>query len=55
MTISDLIRLLETALSNLGERREAAVRIGDISRIQAIDFEVQATQATLNTLSTLVE
>lgn len=53
MTIADLIRLLETALSNLGERRVAAERLGDIARIQELDAEAEKTQATLNALRAL--
>ncbi|MCE2946323.1 MAG: hypothetical protein LXA50_04560 [Betaproteobacteria bacterium] len=55
MKITDLIRMAQAKIANLGAQRTSAERLGDVERVNRIDGEIAETQTTLAQLQTLAE
>jgi hypothetical protein len=53
MTISDLLRLVQSRLSHLNGQRADAAATGNAAAIERLDGEIAETQATISALQTL--
>lgn len=55
MTIQDLIRLAQTRLAYLSQRRSVAESTGDAVAVSAVDAEIAETEHTLQHLQGITE
>ena len=53
MTLAELIQLVSYKLAALNSARAAAVSIGDLNQVVALDAQIAQTQLTLDQLKTL--